>query len=76
MTEILIFADNKPPRLLRVSEYREKIRYFYSDGEIKCMSVVMFFATFMSGKTGVVLYAADKSVTREEVLAAQDALIS
>lgn len=74
MSQIIVFADNAPPRLLRVPEYKSQIKYLYSNGDVKWLNVVIYFATFLSGKTGVVLIATDKPVTRQEVLDAEASL--
>jgi AcrR family transcriptional regulator len=38
------------------------------------LKVVMYFATFLSGKTNVVLIASDRSLTRQDVLDAEASL--
>jgi hypothetical protein len=74
LSQIIVFADNASPRLLKVPEYKSQIKYLYSNGEVKWLNVVMYFATFLSGKTNVVLIASDRSLTRQDVLDAEASL--
>ncbi|ESN53981.1 hypothetical protein JW314_08125 [Enterobacter roggenkampii] len=76
MVQILIFAENDNAKLLKIRNYRNKIRYLYANKEVKYLDVVMFFSTFLNGKSGAVLVASDRYVTRKEILEAYDALIS
>lgn len=74
MVQILIFANDEPARIMKVRPHNGKIWHLYTDREIRGMAVKMFFSTFLNGHTGVVLIAADRFVSRKEILEAYDEL--
>ncbi|HGL6505158.1 TPA: hypothetical protein ACKFMW_000890, partial [Enterobacter hormaechei] len=75
MAQLLIFADDEPAKLLKIRSYRSKILYLYANNEVRCLDVVIFFSTFLKGESGVILVAADRYVSRKEIIEAYDALI-
>lgn len=75
IVQILQFLDNEPVKILRSSGYKDRIKYFNKQGEIKEAQVKIVFATFRGGYSGAVLVAADRAVTYEEILDAYDRLI-
>jgi hypothetical protein len=75
MVQILVFVDSEPARVMKVRPYNGKIWHLYSDRVIRGLIVKKFFSTFLNGRAGVVLIAADRPVRREEILDAHDALI-
>lgn len=76
MAPILVFANNEHVRVLRIRDYRSKIRYLHSNQEVRSLDVIMVFSTFLNGKSGAILVAADRYVSRKEILEAYDALLS
>lgn len=75
MVQILIFANDEPARVMNVRPHNGKIWHLYTDRVIRDMAVEMFFSTFLNGRTGVVLIAADRLVSRREILEAHELLI-
>ncbi|EOZ5663664.1 hypothetical protein [Enterobacter hormaechei] len=75
MAQLLIFADDESAKLLKIRSYRSKILYLYANDEVRCLDVVIFFSTFLKGESGAILVAADRYVSRKEIIEAYDALI-
>ena len=64
-----------PAKLLKIRSYRSKILYLYANDEVRRLDVVIFFSTFLKGESGAILVAADRYVSRKEIIEAYDALI-
>ncbi|MGL4183178.1 hypothetical protein [Enterobacter ludwigii] len=76
MVQILVFANNEEARVMNVRAYQSGVNYLYSGQKTLILNVDMFFATFLNGESGVVLVAADRYVSRQEILKAHAALIN
>lgn len=55
---------------------KKSISYVYPDKVPREMLVDIFFTTFLNGKSGAVLVAADRAVTRREIVEAHLKLIA
>lgn len=75
MANVIIFIEEKPSRLLKMSQYKTCVDYMYSDATVRKIPVEIVFATFLNDKSGVVLVAADRELTLREILLAHGALI-
>lgn len=75
MAQVLIFTNNEQVKLLKVRDYRNRISYLNANKEVKHLTVEMFFSTFLNGESGAVLVAADRYVSRDEILDAHESLI-
>jgi len=76
MADVLIFTGNEPPRLLQITVLKKSISYVYPDKVPREIPVDIIFATFLNGKSGAVLVAADRAVTRREIVEAHLKLIA
>lgn len=76
MADVLIFTGNEPPRLLQITVLKKSISYVCPDKISREMPVDIIFATFLNGKSGAVLVAADRAVTRREIIEAHLTLIA
>jgi hypothetical protein len=76
MPSILVFIEDKPPRRLEINEFRRGISYLYPDNVARELPVRVVFGTFLDGKGSVVMVAADRQVTRDEIASAHRRLIA
>lgn len=76
MPSILVFIGDNAPRRLQVNEFRSRISYLYPDNVAREIPVKVIFGTFLDCKSNVVMVAADRQVTRDEIARAHRCLIA
>lgn len=75
MPSMLVFIDDNAPRRLEVTKFRTHISYLYPDNVVRKIPVKVIFDSFLDGTSSVVMVAADRQVTRVEILRAHRYLI-
>ncbi|HGG8828654.1 TPA: hypothetical protein ACJJ1H_004683 [Enterobacter kobei] len=76
MVNVLVFLDNAPPKTLRLSGFRNEVKYLHVEGRVRKMMLEITFATYLNGKSGAILLISDRHVGLEELLKAHFELIT
>ena len=75
MRKILLFVKKKPATVKEVKPYEETILYVYPKAKIKRLPIQVSFVVLDDGHCGAILFAADRYVSRSEILSAYEKLI-
>lgn len=76
MVNVLVFVDNAPPKILRLSGFRNAVMYLDAGGNIRKMKLEIIFTSYLNGKSGAILLISDRHVDLEELLRAHRELIA
>jgi hypothetical protein len=76
MRNVLLFVKNEPAKLKKVKPYEQSIIYVYPQSNAKSIPIKIIFVMFNGHKCGAILLAADRVVSRLEILSAYEQLIS
>jgi len=76
MRNVLVFVKNEPAKLKKVKPYEQSILCIYPQAKVKSIPIEKNFMMLSEVKCVAILFAADRYVSRSEMLRAYEQLIS